>query len=44
MKDGKCPGCGAWTDSYGLVHAEVCQGGYHEVCSVEPTPKGRKKN
>jgi hypothetical protein len=27
----KCE-CGAWKDSYGLIHQEDCQGGFHEDC------------
>ena len=34
MKEGKCPNqkCGAWTDSYGLLHRGGCPGGFHEEC------------
>lgn len=30
MKDGKCPNCGAWMDSYGIIHKAKCPGGFHE--------------
>lgn len=35
MRDGKCLDCGAWADSYGIVHRAKCQGGFHEACSVK---------
>lgn len=30
MKDGKCSNCGAWMDSYGIIHKAKCPGGFHE--------------
>jgi hypothetical protein len=33
MASAKCGGCGAWMDSYGLIHGEDCQGGFHEDCN-----------
>lgn len=44
MKDGKCQSCGAWMDSYGIVHAEGCQGGFHEECPVSGKTKGKKRD
>jgi len=44
MRDGKCRACGAWMDSYGIVHAEGCQGGFHEECPGEPRGKPRKRS
>lgn len=35
MKDGKCPDCGAWTDSYGILHRAKCPGGFHDECPVK---------
>jgi len=32
LKDGKCQECGAWTDSYGILHRKNCSGGFHEEC------------
>ena len=45
MRDGKCRECGAWTDSYGIVHAECCSGGFHEEegCPCEDKGEKRKK-
>jgi len=30
MKNGKCLNCGAWMDSYGIIHKAKCSGGFHE--------------
>ena len=37
MKDGKCLKCGAWMDSYGIIHKAKCPGGFHddEKCPVK---------
>jgi len=44
MKDGKCRECGAWTDSYGLIHAECCEGGFHEgECPCEENGGKKRK-
>jgi hypothetical protein len=37
FKDGKCGDCGAWMDSYGIIHKANCPGGFHdeEKCPVK---------
>jgi hypothetical protein len=37
MRDGKCSNCGAWMDSYGIIHKAKCPGGFHddEKCPVK---------
>jgi len=43
LKNGKCLECGAWTDSYGLVHDQCCSGGFHEEEGKCPCEDGGKK-
>lgn len=48
MKSGRCLECRAWTDSYGIVHAECCSGGFHEgeegcPCEGKGDQGGRRK-
>jgi hypothetical protein len=44
MRDGKCSGCGAWVDSYGIIHRPKCQGGFHEECPGKGGQEGKKKD
>lgn len=42
FKEGKCPECAAWTDSYGTQHRALCSGGFHDECPETKKPPGGK--